>query len=431
MGSSEERLKKIAAGPHWNADALANVRIALTDFIETFDIAAKNPGWKGASADAAVDRFITLSKEAQDNVAVIDALVSRVRDANAAITAAGDATLPEGSIDPGIKAAVVGGASVMVPGYGAVASIAALSLIENAMSGGREDAAKTALEAFKTRTENVASRVEASSQELVVSGYSAAGDDRAKTDDTTGGDSPSSNRPTGGGGGGGGPRGVGGGPDFPGGGPGGPGGGPGGTGGIDDGSGGSGDDPTVMGPFDPPRFEVPDDTFPPPTGPRPSVDGGIDGGTVGGPGGVGGGGQLGGLPGGAGGASGVGGASMGGAGLLGGAGGGAAMLAGARMASGGAGGLGSGLLGAKAGMGGAGVGGAGGSAGSGAGGATNAGARGGTGMMGGGGARPGDEEEKERRGLGLFAPKLEDDDDAPAVPNAARAGSRAPKAAGS
>jgi hypothetical protein len=82
-------------------------------------------------------------------------------------------------------------------------------------------------------------------------------------------------------------------------------------------------------------------------------------------------------------------------------------------------------------MGGAGVGGASGSAGSAAGGTTSAGARGGTGMMGGGGARPGDEEEKERRGLGLFAPKLEDDDATPAVPNAARAGSRPPKGAGS
>jgi hypothetical protein len=429
MGSSEERLQKIAAGPQWNTEALDKVEAALQQFIDAFETAKRNPGWEGSSADAAVEVFTKLSNEAHENIGVIGRLRGHLRDANQAIVDAGDATgtLPEGSIDPRIKAAVVGGASIVMPGFGTVASVGALSAIENAMSGGRENEAKRALDKFGHQTRAAATDVDNSRRELVISGY-AVDDDRQSQTGPTPGESPSSGGPTGGVGGKGGPRGVGAGPDFPGGVPGGIGGGPGGSGTGP----GTGPGVTVPGGH-PPIVDVPGGGTGhlPPTYPRPSVDGGIDGGVVGGPGGGGGGAQLGGLPGGAGGTSGAGAANMGGAGLLGGAGGGAAMLAGARMASGGAGGLGGGLLGAKAGMGGAGVGGASGPGASGAGGATNAGARGGTGVMGGGGARPGDEEEKERRGLGLFAPKLEDDDAAPAVPNAARAGSRPPKGAGS
>lgn len=437
MGAYEEQLKKIVNGPRWNADALLDVKHALEDVAEAFKDARDAPGWEGTSADAAVALFDSVVGESLKNTDVIAELVKRIDWANKAIDEAGRTLgdLPEGSIDPSVKAAVVGGASVVMPGFGTIASVGALAVAETFMAGGRDDAAKAALDTLQTTNNTLADDVKGYRSAIKIPDRGRAGKRKGKPDHLKHRPDPDPKGPTD--------------PDVP----------------DVDRTGPTVSQPPVRPPgtdtppvvFTPPGIDTPpviDTNTPPdvddPDSPdvgilvppgtheeppfcppmRPSVDGGLDDGVVGGTGG-GGGGTTGGLPGGSGsvGGSAGGGASLGGAGLLGAAGGGAAALAGAKAAGaaarGGAafGGAGGGVLGGASGAGPA-------TAASGtnaAGGASAAGARGGTGMMGGGGAGGGDDEEKERRGLGLFAPKLEDDE-TPEVSRAAGAGSRKPRA---
>jgi hypothetical protein len=364
MGYYENQLKAITTSSAWEITQLDKLKSEMSELQDLMTDIAASPGWTGTSADDARERLAELRKVFNDIESKLSQARLAINAANAALTRADNAhaTLP-GTLIPSWVYDEVAKATA-----GTKISIPFVGefYVETAISrleaffGSQRESAAHA--ALTTlQTELRAPRAQLEAAQLDKT-WPESFEEPMEPAPTWGGDD----------------NGVGGfGPGY---------------GGHGGGSytGGGGGGTYVSAPW-PPRV-IPDG---PPTGwPRTTI--GIDGEIV--PGSI----HTGSVGGGGGGlAGGLGGGGLG-AGLIGAGAGGAALLAGSKLASGGGAGM----------FGGAGAG------------AGAAGGKSSSAMMGGAPGGGGGSEKEKRNGLGLIAPKLEDDDEMGPRSAAAGAGGR-------
>jgi uncharacterized protein YukE len=375
MGYYENQLKTITSVNAWEISQLDKIRDEMNELQNLMTEIAASPGWTGTSADEAREQFAALRRVFNELETKLSTARSALTAANRALTKADNAhaTLPGVAIPDWIYDEVkkaTAGSKIWIPFVGEFAVESAISRVQEFFGAQRESAAYSALTTLQAELRDPRAQLVGAklgyidwpegAEEPPGTAPSWRGDDNGY-----GGWGPGAYSSSGGGGGG-------------------------------------GTSITSVPPR--PGPPVPYCTLPPePPKGWPHTTIGIDGeirpGSLNGRGG--GAGGLGGL-----GLGGSGGGGLG-AGLLGAGAGAGALVVGSKLANGGGG-----LLGGAG-------------AGAGAGGAGAGGGKSSSAMMGGapGGGGGGSQKEK-RNGLGLIAPKLEDDDETGPRAAAAGAGGR-------
>lgn len=181
MGANEDELARISAAGPFHIPELANLRNSLAALAVTMKDVAGSPGWEGLSADAAADRFETLSRQYFDLEELIGDLQDQVDWANrirAAALADFDA-LPSAQAPSWVHDTLE---AFDFPGLPDPVDLAqgGLALIENFLGGQRDGAAGRILAAYTEALEGP-SGTTLQAQQAIGTWTSTAGGDLGDT----------------------------------------------------------------------------------------------------------------------------------------------------------------------------------------------------------------------------------------------------------
>ncbi|NTV38482.1 MAG: hypothetical protein HGA51_00770 [Demequinaceae bacterium] len=167
MSASEKELDQIFGQGHWEAPNLLDLRIAFTSLDSTMKALAESPGWEGASAAAASEKWLLLQKafdKVANSVGDVRTLITKGNDALAAAKSALDGA-PTVAVPKELRAAASvadAGALIFVPALGSFHPASeAVDLLTSFLGNKRAAAAKTALTMLETDLTSLAVTLDA------------------------------------------------------------------------------------------------------------------------------------------------------------------------------------------------------------------------------------------------------------------------------
>ncbi len=155
MSTSEKDLDTIFGQGQWEAPNLLDLRMAFTSLDSTMKALAESPGWEGASAAAASEKWIALQKKFGLVAGSVDEVRSLIAKGNAALAKAKEAVdgAPAVIVPKEIKqaaAAADAGAEIWVPALGKYHPASTVVKVFESFLGNKRaeaaDAAKATLE---------------------------------------------------------------------------------------------------------------------------------------------------------------------------------------------------------------------------------------------------------------------------------------------
>jgi uncharacterized protein YukE len=151
MGNYENQLKAITSGATWNIQQLDSFKAEMSDLQDLMTTIAASPGWTGASADEAREKFAALRREFAEIETKLTAARHAIEAANRALTKADNAhaTLPSVWIPDWLyeKAAqATAGTMIPVPFVGEFRAEVVIQRVKDFFGSQREAAAHRALD---------------------------------------------------------------------------------------------------------------------------------------------------------------------------------------------------------------------------------------------------------------------------------------------
>jgi hypothetical protein len=150
MGVYENQLKSIGSGSaEWRVEGLDDLESQMLALKSDMEKIALEPGWTGASAEAAKTLFQTLQARYKEKADKLEQVRLAVKEANRLRTeaAAKQHTLPDATVPPEVHAAALlaGGVMVPIPGIGTFAAEVVVQKVNEFLGAQREAAAEAEL----------------------------------------------------------------------------------------------------------------------------------------------------------------------------------------------------------------------------------------------------------------------------------------------
>lgn len=172
MGRYADELRRVVGSANYGLDRDATALLTVLDNLgDTISAVASEPGWSGASADAASELFSTQARRARANSDIERAAVSTVRAANEALdrARAAHADLPPGEMSPGNFAGAVAGGWILLGPFGAFSGLAGATYANAVLGFNREQEARPIIVGLQSELRWLAGQLGAHASQLQVS----------------------------------------------------------------------------------------------------------------------------------------------------------------------------------------------------------------------------------------------------------------------